>query len=110
MSTQAVRAGCQECGGTVYVLPSSITVRPLPNEQGTYSFPCPDCGQVSTNRLIRAAEELFKLAVGIMWEFPPAEVTGEIHLGPPLTNDDLLMFAVALWGSSDAEILARAVL
>lgn len=106
-----VDATCAECERHVRLTGRDITCLASPGGMtGTYEFTCPHCGQHSSKYMGPEVCRLLKLAVGVTWVYPPAELD-EIRLdAPPLTEDDLLAFAIDLYGSPDDYIIARAVL
>lgn len=92
-----VRAQCPECGDVKLQIDDLTVVSghdaDLPS---SYRFRCPVCGQIVTRE---ATSRIVDLLVGAgaaletsRW---PAELA-ELHVGPPLTADDLLDLHVLL--------------
>lgn len=106
-----VTASCAECEQAVILRGPEVTCRVAADgKTGTYEFTCPECGQISFKFMGLDACRLLQRAAGVKWIFPPAELS-EINLdAPPLTEDDLLAFAVALYSAPADYIMARAVL
>lgn len=91
-----IRASCNGCGD-VELTSRDVTVRVCRNDgSGTYSFPCPRCGQIAVRSAEpRVIELLVTSGVRLVTWSLPAELQ-EIHQGEPISHDDLLDFHALL--------------
>lgn len=87
-----IRASCGECGD-VELTTDDVEVRVCTDDnQGTYSFQCPQC-EISVTKPAEARIIELLVASGVRlfeWSIP-AELL-EVHSGAPINHDDLLDF------------------
>jgi hypothetical protein len=87
-----IRASCGECGD-VELTTDDVEVRVCTDDnQGTYSFRCPEC-EVPVTKVAepRIIELLVASGVRLFTWSIPAELL-EPHSGEPISHDDLLDF------------------
>jgi hypothetical protein len=88
-----IRASCEQCGD-VELTTDDVQVRVCTlDNQGTYSFRCPDCAMTVVKPAeTRTVDLLVASGVAYSTWSPPLELTEPRGSGPAITHDDLLDF------------------
>ncbi len=98
MASGIVRVVCEKCG-PVQTLLVDLTVRCCieNRDDASYAFRCPECNQISVVPIHPSVREsLFgHPLIEVIWWSLPAELK-EPKFHPPLTQDDILDFALEL--------------
>jgi len=104
-----IRASCPTCGD-VELTTRDVTVQVCStNNQGSYSFRCPDCRMaVSKPAESRIVDLLVSSGVRLSVWHMPAELD-EVRGGPPIDYDDLLEFHFELQREGWMDRLSAAV-
>ncbi len=96
-----IKATCPSCGD-VDLRPKDLTVTVAPAaDWSTYTFRCPSC---RTDITKGADEEVVTLLRGAGVRVAKLDIPAEaleLHMGPPISHDDLLDFAMRLAVTDD---------
>lgn len=91
-----IRASCPTCGDVELTVEDVTVLVCADDNQGSYAFRCPECLlAVSKGAEPRIVDLLVSSGVRMTVWHLPAELS-EVHLGDPISHDDLLDFHLLL--------------